>query len=189
MSLLDTAGQGVPTSDGPNALSTSEPVAANATAPARASIDSDNCLQWLSGAHEMLVSTIMHGTKTAAAPRYIEQYATASRTLIVIPAGRPELSRAIDFSRAPRDISGLKKFQWHEMRREINIGDHDSGRRHARIRAEFESVDSHDLDASMRERAMRCVTVTSLEWLQHSLKPRTLSFAICYDEKKLALGV
>jgi hypothetical protein len=187
MSLFEAPWSGVSAPSGPTAIPGPDASRATDSASASTGIDSDNCLQWLMGAHDMLAATILHGTTSSAAPRYIEQYATASRTLIMIPARRPELSRAVDFSRIAHVASALKVFSWHEISRHVEVGNHEASRRYARLRAEYEGVRPRDAASSTMRRTTRCVTVTSLEWLQHSLKPRTLSFAVCHDEEGSAL--
>jgi hypothetical protein len=168
-------------------------------APARDALaGSDDGVHWLLAAHEMLVGTVLRGERSRGAPRYIEQFATASRVLLLIPASRPEYSRSVEFSRAGRELAGLAQFCWREKHHHVGISAATVGHRTACLRAEFEGgVRGWRNDAMIDGRpefvhrhadsAVRCVTVTSLEWLPHSLKPRALSFAIYYDDDDIAL--
>ena len=231
------------------------PARPNATPAADDMAGPDDGVHWLLAAHEMLVETVLRGDRKRGAPRYIEQFATASRVLLLIPASRPEYSRTVEFCRAGRELAGLARFRWCERHHHVGMTAATAGHRTACLRAEFDgrarggtndvAADGHsrpcgevarcrddsrdgvgsvrdefagtahaavamklasDAPRNGRTRAtddgfaaslrlgradidstVRCITVTTLEWLPHSLKPRSLSFAIYYDDQDIAL--
>jgi len=141
------------------------------------------CREWAAHAHETLMSRMLPGSQPNTKSGFVEQLATASRVLMLIPIARPQDACAMEFPAAirVREIAALRNFCWHEKRRCFTVTSAQDGRRTVRVEAELE-VEAEYTRCEGAPQSLRCVAVTTLEWLPRSIKPRALSFALIYDD-------
>jgi hypothetical protein len=148
-----------------------------------AAID-DADIQWAIDAYETVASRMFPGIAHQASARFIEQLATASRALVLVPRSRPEYARSIEFHRLASVpiIAQFRRLSWRERDRRVEMRRDRADARSVQLQVDLIGEDVCARPSDSAQTPLQCTSAVSLGWRCGASKPRTMYCVVLYDD-------